>query len=57
MDAVKGNVSDWTYVSYEKIPESPNHWNLTESDYRAFKKTDWVVTEKIHGANFGMKAF
>ena len=54
MDTGKGNYTDWTYVSYEKIAESPNKWNLTESDYRAFKKTDWVVTEKIHGANFGI---
>lgn len=50
----KGNSTDWTYVSYEKMSESLNKWNLTESDYRAFKKTDWVVTEKIHGANFGI---
>jgi Rnl2 family RNA ligase len=50
----KGNSTYWTYVSYEKIPENPNKWNLTESDYRVFKKTDWVVTEKIHGANFGI---
>ncbi len=54
MDTGKGNFTDWTYVSYEKILENPNKWNLTESDYRAFKKTDWVVTEKIHGANFGI---
>jgi Rnl2 family RNA ligase len=54
MDTGKGNYTKWTYVSYEKIPESPNKWNLSESDYRAFKKTDWVVTEKIHGANFGI---
>jgi Rnl2 family RNA ligase len=54
MDTEKGSFTDWTYVSYEKIPESPNKWNFTESDYRAFKKTDWVVTEKIHGANFGI---
>jgi Rnl2 family RNA ligase len=54
MDTGKSNGADWIYVSYEKIPESPNKWNLTESDYRAFKKTDWVVTEKIHGANFGI---
>ncbi len=49
-----GNFTNWAYVSYEKIPESPSKWNLTESEYRAFKKTDWVVTEKIHGANFGI---
>lgn len=50
----KGNNSDWTYVGYEKISESLNKWNFTESDYRVFKKTNWVVTEKIHGANFGI---
>ncbi|MEO0685608.1 MAG: RNA ligase family protein, partial [Cyanobacteria bacterium J06649_11] len=45
---------DWKYFVYEKIPENFNQWNLTELDYRSFKKTDWVVTEKIHGANFGI---
>jgi Rnl2 family RNA ligase len=54
MDAVDSNVTEWTYLSYEKIPENPNKWGLTESDYRLFNKTDWVVTEKIHGANFGI---
>ncbi|MFE1748141.1 RNA ligase family protein [Coleofasciculus sp. H7-2] len=52
MDKQKGKFTGWTHISYEKIPENPNNWNLKESDYRAFKKTDWVVTEKIHGANF-----
>ncbi|MDZ7959174.1 MAG: RNA ligase family protein [Aulosira sp. DedQUE10] len=54
MDTVDSNVTDWTYISYEKIPENFNKWSLTESDYRLFNKTDWVVTEKIHGANFGI---
>lgn len=45
---------DNKYIAYEKIPENINKWNLTESDYRILKKTDWVVTEKIHGANFGI---
>ena len=45
---------DWQYIAYEKIPENINRWNLTESDYRNLSKTDWVVTEKIHGANFGI---
>ncbi|MBD1834379.1 RNA ligase [Cyanobacteria bacterium FACHB-472] len=52
MDKQKDNFTNWTHTSYEKIPESPNNWKLTESDFRAFKKTAWVVTEKIHGANF-----
>ena len=47
-------MAEWSYESYEKIPENFNKWNLTESDYRTFNKTDWVVTEKIHGANFGI---
>ncbi|BAY25201.1 hypothetical protein NIES2100_50070 [Calothrix sp. NIES-2100] len=54
MDTIDSNVTDWTYISYEKIPENFNKWGLTESDYRLFNKTDWVVTEKIHGANFGV---
>jgi Rnl2 family RNA ligase len=54
MDTRKGTSTDWMYVSYDKILENLSKWNLTESDYRAFKKTDWVVTEKIHGANFGI---
>ncbi|MFB2974532.1 RNA ligase family protein [Aerosakkonema sp. BLCC-F183] len=40
------------FIGYEKIFESQTKWNLTPADLRAFKKTDWVVTEKIHGANF-----
>ena len=51
---VECNISQWKYLAYEKIPENPNQLNLTESDYRNFRKTDWVVTEKIHGANFGI---
>lgn len=40
------------FQSYPKIPESFDALNLNEADYRLLKKTDWVVTEKIHGANF-----
>ncbi|MEO1431376.1 MAG: RNA ligase family protein [Cyanobacteria bacterium J06633_8] len=50
----KSNFIEWKYLPYEKISENLNQWNLTESDYRNLKKTDWVVTEKIHGANFGI---
>ncbi|MEM9922537.1 MAG: RNA ligase family protein [Cyanobacteria bacterium P01_D01_bin.50] len=50
----KSKFIEWKYLPYEKIPENPNQWNLTLEDYRNFKKTDWVVTEKIHGANFGI---
>jgi len=40
------------FQSYPKIPESWDNLKLTEQDYRLLKKTEWVVTEKIHGANF-----
>jgi Rnl2 family RNA ligase len=40
------------WASYEKIAESPNLWGLDEAEYRTLEKTPWVVTEKIHGANF-----
>jgi hypothetical protein len=39
-------------TSYEKIPDSPQHWGLDERGFRALTKVRWVVTEKIHGANF-----
>ncbi len=48
------NAAEWSYVSYEKIRESLNQLNLSESDYRLLKKSNWVVTEKVHGANFGI---
>lgn len=40
------------FYSYEKIPESPRQWGLDEAGERALERAVWVVTEKIHGANF-----
>jgi Rnl2 family RNA ligase len=40
------------FSGYEKIAESPEEWQLDESSYRQLAKVPWVVTEKIHGANF-----
>ncbi|OJJ23163.1 hypothetical protein BKI52_02070 [marine bacterium AO1-C] len=40
------------FQSYPKIPENWDNLQLTEQDFRLLKKTEWVVTEKIHGANF-----
>ncbi|WP_315791410.1 RNA ligase family protein [Fischerella sp. JS2] len=54
MDVVSSDTTEWKSITYEKIPENLHQWQLTESDYWLFKKTDWVVTEKIHGANFGI---
>lgn len=44
--------SDWIFTSYEKIAEAPEQWQLDEAGYRLLDKLSWVVTEKIHGANF-----
>ncbi|MEM7725777.1 MAG: RNA ligase family protein [Cyanobacteria bacterium P01_A01_bin.45] len=46
------NTRDWKFTSYEKIEESSTRWQLDESAYRLLDKSTWVVTEKIHGANF-----
>jgi hypothetical protein len=43
------------HFPYEKIPESLAAWHFSEADYRQLAKVDWVVTEKIHGANFAMR--
>ena len=43
---------NWAFTSYEKIAEAPDQWQLDEAGYRLLEKTSWVVTEKIHGANF-----
>lgn len=42
----------WHFTSYEKIAETPEQWQLDEAGFRQLEKTQWVVTEKIHGANF-----
>lgn len=39
---------------YRKIPESLQALQLSEADHRRIGKVDWVVTEKVHGANFCM---
>lgn len=40
------------HISYDKIAESVNEWNLNVDLWRRLKKFNWIVTEKIHGANF-----
>jgi Rnl2 family RNA ligase len=42
----------WLFTSYEKISDSPQQWGLDPAGFRALEKARWVVTEKIHGANF-----
>lgn len=40
------------FLSYGKIAERPADWGLDEKGYRSLSRVPWVVTEKIHGANF-----
>jgi Rnl2 family RNA ligase len=41
------------FTSYERIRETLHEWlGEDEAAYRALRRVDWVVTEKIHGANF-----
>lgn len=42
----------WAFTSYEKITSSATRWNLDALSERSLSKQQWVVTEKIHGANF-----
>ena len=40
------------FPGYEKIAESLDKWRLEPSAFRLLRKAEWVVTEKMHGANF-----
>lgn len=40
------------FSSYEKMPNTFKKIKLNEQDFAKLEKVDWVVTEKIHGANF-----
>lgn len=42
------------HFSYQKIRESAKKWQLNIQQYQLLEKLDWVVTEKIHGANFSI---
>ncbi len=42
----------WPFTSYEKIAESLDQLYRDEAATRALEKAQWVVMEKIHGANF-----
>ena len=43
----------WSFTGYERIAESLERWlGDDESAYRALAHAEWIVTEKIHGANF-----
>ncbi len=40
------------FSSYEKMPSNLKKLGLSETDFSKMEKLKWVVTEKIHGANF-----
>jgi Rnl2 family RNA ligase len=43
----------WSFTGYERIAESLERWiGDDEAAYRALAHAEWIVTEKIHGANF-----
>jgi Rnl2 family RNA ligase len=45
--------ADFPFPPYEKIAERLSDWlGDDEAAFRAAKRVEWVVTEKIHGANF-----
>jgi Rnl2 family RNA ligase len=45
----------WPFPSYEKIASSLQEWlGDDEAAFRALARVEWIVTEKIHGANFCM---
>ncbi len=49
---MSGSLSGFPFVPFAKIAEKPGEWRLTEKERRALDRAIWVVTEKIHGANF-----
>lgn len=40
------------FSGYEKMPSSLKKLGLSENDFSQMEKLKWVVTEKVHGANF-----
>lgn len=45
-------MSDQSFVSYERIDDHTRGWQVDPAVMRRLQKLRWVVTEKIHGANF-----
>ncbi|MDN5395788.1 MAG: 2'-5' RNA ligase, partial [Chryseobacterium sp.] len=40
------------FSGYEKMPNTLKKLGLSENDFSQMEKLKWVVTEKVHGANF-----
>ena len=53
MDLESRSTAAWSFTGYERIAESLERWiGDDEAAYRALAHAEWIVTEKIHGANF-----
>ena len=53
MDLDQSPTPAWSFTGYERIAESLERWiGDDEAAYRALAHAEWIVTEKIHGANF-----
>jgi Rnl2 family RNA ligase len=46
----KGSMQE--FIGYEKMPDSIRKLGLDLQDTRLLDSVEWVVTEKVHGANF-----
>lgn len=44
------------FISYDRIPETTDQWIGAPAQLRQLDRLRWVVTEKIHGANFCLLA-
>ena len=42
------------HLPYDKISETSNDWIFPPNKNKQIQKIKWVVTEKIHGANFAI---
>lgn len=53
MNPDRSSPPPWSFTGYERIAESLERWiGDDEAAYRALAHVEWIVTEKIHGANF-----
>jgi len=43
-----------TFSEYEKMPRNFEKLGLNVRDFAKMEKLQWVVTEKVHGANFSV---
>lgn len=42
------------FAPYPKVSDAPSAWRLTVAERRLIDRSEWIVTEKIHGAHFAL---